>query len=287
MSSPLNLPSRVMSPPLAIVDEIGVEQSGIAELGDLGRHAAADALAVAQQLDVDLGRMPLQTRALVVEIQRAADEMRPAQIAQSGIEVGLAHQPLQGVGDEGRGLPQPRVPRRQELEMPVLVAAEMEVGIVDLDIRRRDQAAQQAAQAEVDPDLGHAGQDPSIVGQGPHMGGAQSDQPLAARPGDDQIVELDVHVAARRRQRPLDIGNEKLQMERLPLGKAIGGEAGHDDQPGDQCADDLEPETQAADEPNRLSLTRKREFISLPATMTEHHARLLAHSHRRPAAASR
>ncbi len=138
------------------------------------------------------------------------------------------------------------VPRGQELEMPVLVATEMEVGIVDLDIRRRDQAAQQAAQAEVDSDLGHAGQDPSIVGQGPHMGGAQSDEPLAARPGDHQIVELDVEVAARRRQRPLDIGNEKLQMERLPLGKAIGGEAGHDDQPGDQCADDLEPETQAA-----------------------------------------
>ena len=83
-------------------------------------------------------------------------------------------------------------------------------------------------------------------GQCPHMGGAQSDQPLAARPGDHQIVELDVEFAARRRQRPLDIGNEELQMERPPLGKAIGGEAGHDDQPGNQCADDLEPETQAA-----------------------------------------
>ena len=64
---------------------VNVEQSGIAELVDLGRHAAAHALAVAQQLDVDLGRMPLQARALVVEIQRTAHEMRPAQIAQRGI----------------------------------------------------------------------------------------------------------------------------------------------------------------------------------------------------------
>ena len=130
--------------------------------------------------------------------------------------------------------------------MPVLVATEMDVGIIDLDIRRCDQAAQQAAQAEVDPDLGHAGQDSSILGQRPHMGGAQSDQPLAARPGDHQIVDLmwksrPGGVSARS-----ILGNEKLPMEGPPLGKPIGGKAGHDDQPGDQCADHLEPDTPAA-----------------------------------------
>ena len=208
------------------------------------QHAAAahTSLATPQQ-DIRAGHRPLRAQRQIDDGEAGAPHPHDLQIAGGAVRVGRA---VQLLGDEGERIVRHRrlahlirqAVRRSEAQAAIAQPHDGEGRLDRLDFHRRQQAAQQAAQAEPDLDRRHRCGRPARMAGDPNIRRLQLQRFFLGLPDDLRAFQRNIVAGQSLFEGRFGVGTQEIQRDR-PGGQAPEGQHQQDTERRDRAGHHL------------------------------------------------